>query len=170
MQTRLLHHFWKFCGRETGNLDNVPPTFWQILWANIRGYCAGYHSLQVDNYSWCTNECLSEASGPRAILDEVTTVWMWSPRMWYMGVAPVIDVARILCHLLQDRMHCVVEIHNVTIWRAVNNTNYVCLTTEMKFSKYTFIMIINYIKFTEFSTCNFSAIYRHTATPPHSSG
>ena len=36
-----------------------------------------------------TNECLFEASGPRAILDDVTAVWMWSPRMWYMGVAQV---------------------------------------------------------------------------------
>ena len=62
------------------------------------------------------------------------------------------NVARVLRHLPQDRMYCVVEIHNVAIWRAVINTNYVCLITEMKFSKYTFNMIINYIKFTEFST------------------
>ena len=81
------------------------------------------------------------------------------------------NVARILCHLLQDRMHCVVEIHNVTIWRAVNSSNYVFLTVEMKFSKYTFNMIINYIKFTEFSTCNFFCyIQRHTASPSHSPG
>ena len=35
-----------------------------------------------------TNE-LFEASGPRTILDEVIAVWMWSSRMWFMGVAPV---------------------------------------------------------------------------------
>ena len=53
IQTRLLHHFWKFCGSETENLGNVPSIFRQILWANIRSYCEGYHSLQVDSYSRC---------------------------------------------------------------------------------------------------------------------
>ena len=64
------------------------------------------------------------------------------------------DVTRILGHLLRNRMHCVVKIHNVAIWRAIYNTGYVCLA-KMNFGKYTFNMIINYIKFREMSVCKF---------------
>ena len=74
------------------------------------------------------------------------------------------DVTRILGHFLQYRMHCVIEIHNVAIWRAIYNTSYVCLTIKMNFCKYTFNMIINYIKFREMSV-NFSAIYKDTPPP-----
>ena len=73
------------------------------------------------------------------------------------------NVARILCHLLQDIMHCVVESHSVTIWRAVCNTNNIYLTIKMKFCKYTFNMIINYIKFQVHAIV--SAIYRDTPPP-----
>ena len=31
------------------------------------------------------------------------------------------NVARILCHLLQDRIHCVIEIHNVATVKPVCN-------------------------------------------------
>ena len=76
------------------------------------------------------------------------------------------DVTRILGHFLQYRMHCVIEIHNVAIWRAIYNTSYVCLTIKMNFCKYTFNMIINYIKFREMSVWKFfSYIQRHTTSP-----
>ena len=76
------------------------------------------------------------------------------------------DVTRILGHFLQYRMHCIIEIHNVAIWRAIYNTSYVCLTIKMNFCKYTFNMIINYIKFREMSVCKFfSYIQRHTPPP-----
>ena len=64
-----------------------------------------------------------------------------------------------------------VIMHNVTIWRSVNNTNYVSLRIKMKLSKYTFNMIINYVKFSELSTrIFFCCIHRHAASPPHSRG
>ena len=81
------------------------------------------------------------------------------------------DVTRILGHLLQYRMHCVVKVHNVAIWRAIYNTSYVCLSIKMHFCKYTFNIIINYIKFREMSVCKFfSYIQRHTTSPSQQPG
>ena len=45
----------------------------------------------------------------------------------------------------------IVEIHNITARRPIYNLNYVCLTTNMQFNKTTFIRVMHYIKFKEFS-------------------
>ena len=77
-------------------------------------------------------------------------------------------VTRILGYLLQNSMHWV---QNIVIWRTIYNSNYVCLTIKMKFSKYTLNMFINSIKFMEFSAWNFFCDkQRHTTSPPRGLG